>query len=349
MKIQKQLTVTAAVITAAAVWALFSQSASAQYAGPGPVPVFTDNLQNGSTINNNTGMPGGTPTASYTSYDINANKGTGFTPALTSGDLNMNLPASSSAFIEAQAEFSSSPVTLQQVGDYVDFIIEFTDTANIIGSQSGVANELTIGLYDAGAGYGGTVTPPLPGNLATLSTSSGGAQGWSGYYSQILNANGGTSSKMWYRPVQNTGTGSQTLTINTGSIAGGFGTPGPLANQLVNGSKTATAVLTNGDQYTEDFRVTMSGADELTVSNELFAGTGTSGALEYAFGGTTNATDFSFDGLAFGFANKQSVIMTQDVSLVEISTDVIPEPSTWMLLASGLALMAGLVARRRRS
>ena len=352
MKIQKQLTVTAAVITAAAVWALFSQSASAQtYAGPGPVSVFTDNLENGSTINNNAGMPGGTPTASSTSYDINANKGTGFTDTVNPGDLDINMPSSSSSFAEAQALFSNSPVTLGTVGDYVDFILEFTDSANIIGSTGGQQNELTMGLYDAGAvnGNGGAPVAPLPGNVATLTTASGGAQGWSGYYSQIVNANGGTSSKLWYRPIQNTGTGSQTLTINTGSIAGGFGTPGPLANQLVNGSKTATAILTNGVQYTEDFRITMTGVGVLTVSNELFTGLGTGGALDYAFGGYTNATDFAFDGLAFGFANKASVVMTQDVSLVEISTDVVPEPSTWMLLASGLALMVGLVARRRRS
>jgi hypothetical protein len=350
MKIQKQLIVTAAVITAAAVWAVFSQSASAQtYAGPGPVSVFTDDLENGSTINNNAGMPGGTPTASSTSYDINADKGTGFTPALTSGDLNLPFPSSSSGFIEAQALFSNSPVTLQNVGDYVDFILEFTDTANL-GNPGGQGNQLNIGLYDAGAtnGNGSTPIAPLPGNLATLTTASGGAQGWSGYYSQIVNANGGTASKLWYRPVQNTGTGSQTLTVNTGSVSGGFGTPGPVAVQLVNGSKASTLLMNNGSLYTEDFRITMSAAGVLTVSNEVFAGLGTGGALDYAFGGYTNATDFSFDGLAFSYVNKQSLVMTQDISLVEISTNV-PEPSTWMLLASGLALMVGLIARRRRS
>jgi hypothetical protein len=329
---------------------MLSQSALAQYPGPGPVPVFTDDLDNGSSVNNtNNNGPGGTPTASYTSYDINANKGVGLSAGVTPGDLNMNLPASSSAFVEAQAMFSSNAVTLANTGDYVDFILEFTDTANIMGSQSGVANELTIGLYDAAAGYSGTITPPLPGNLATLTTASGGAQGWSGYYSQMINANGSTSSKMWARSVQNTGTGSQTLTINTGSISGGFGTPGPLANQLVNGSKASTVVLTNGDTYTEDFRITMTGAGTLAVTNTLYAGLGTGGTLLYTFGGTTNGvTDTSFDGLAFGFANKQTIIMTQDVSLVEISTDVVPEPSSWMLLASGIAVMASLVARRRR-
>ena len=92
----------------------------------------------------------------------------------------------------------------------------------------------------------------------------------------------------------------------------------------------------------------MSGAGVLTVSNELFTGLGTGGALDYAFGGSTNATDMSFDGLAFGYANKASAVMTQDISLVQITTDVVPEPSTWMLLTTGLAVMFGLVSRRRR-
>ena len=229
-------------------------------------------------------------------------------------------------------------------GDYIDFILEFTDTSGLLDGSLQKANELTMGLYDSGG------SAPLPGNIATLSTASGGAQGWSGYYSQIVaGGQGSTSSKMWYRPIQNTGTGSQTLTINTGSFSGGFGTPGPVAVQLINGSKTASANLTNGTQYTEDFRVTMTASGVATVTNTLFLGTGTGGTVLYTFGGYTNGmTDFSFDGMAFGFADKQTIVMTQDVSLVQITTDVVPEPSTWMLLASGFALMAGLVVRRRR-
>jgi hypothetical protein len=343
MKIRHQA-VTATAIAAVAAWALSSQPASAQYAGPGPVPVFTDDMDNGSSINNtNSNGPGGTPTASYTSYDINADKGTGFNTTVNPGDLDLNFPSSSSGFIEAQALFTSTPVTLQNVGDYVDYILEFTDTSGLLDGSAEKANELTMGLYDSGG------SAPLPGNLATLSAG-GGAQGWSGYYSQIVaGGQGSTSSKMWYRPPQGNGVGSQTLTINTGSFSGGFGTPGPLATQLINGSKAASVNLINGAQYTEDFRVTMTSAGVLTVSNELFSGTGTTGTVDYAFGGNTNATDFSFDGLAFGIGNKGSVVMTQDVSMVEISTDVVPEPSTWMLLASSLAMMVGLIARRRRS
>jgi len=361
MKIRKLWVAMAATIAAASICAMFSPSASAQttYAGPGPKPVFTDNLENGSSINTATG-PGGTPTASYTSYNMNYDKGVGFTDSINPGppgDLNMNLPNSSSAFGEAQAVFANSPVSLVTPGDYIDFILEFEDTMNIDGNSGGNANELNMGLYDANP-VGGTPIEPIAGNVATVTALTGGTAAWTGYYSQILNQQGGTSSKVWYRPSQvgNTGSGNYTLTVNTGSIAGGFGnesTASFQAVQLINGSKSASAmpILNNGSLYTEDFRITLLSGNQLSVSNELFNGTGTGGTLVYALGGYTNATDMAFDGLAFSFANKgSSGVMTQDVSLVEVTDFIqVPEPSTWLLLASGLAVIVGLVSRRRRS
>jgi len=348
MKTRKLMLATAATIAAVSICAMFSQPASAQsYAGPGPAPVFTDNFQTGNdTVNTATG-PGGTPTASYTSYNMNYDKGTGFTDTISPGDLNMNFPSSSSMFGEAQAVFSSSPVTLSAVGDYIDFILEFTDTANILGSSGGVANELNMGLYDDGG------IEPLPGNVATMTAQTGGTQGWTGYYSQILNANGGTSSKLWYRPSQisNTGSGTETLAVNTGTISGGFGntgTPSYQAVQLINASKASTVIMTNGVQYTEDFRITLASPGVLSVSNEVFTGLGTGGVLDYQFGGYTNATDMSFDGLAFLVGNKNTVVMTQDVSEIEITTNI-PEPSTWMLIAASLPVLLAVVSRRRRS
>lgn len=344
MKIQKRLTVTATVIMAAAVCALVSQSASAQYPGPGPNPVFTDNFGNGSTINA-TSTPGGTPTASSTSYDMNSSKNA--TAAIAPGDLNMELPSTSSAFMEAQAVFTSTPVTLQTTGDYIDFILEFTDTANLtVGTTT--QNYLGIGLFNSG----GVV--PLTDNMnsgATINTS-GGAQTWSGYYSQIAGkgASGTTSSKIFNRSAQSAASGSQTLLFETGSVTGGYGNP--VASQLINGSQTSTLNLTNGDQYTEDFRITLTGAGQLTVTNTLYAGLGTGGAVLFTLGGySNNVPSTTFDSLAFGFeAKSSSFTLTQDVSLVEISDSiaVVPEPSTWMLLASGFAMLVGLVARRRR-
>jgi hypothetical protein len=345
MKTRNQFTVTVATIAAASVWSL---SALAQYPGPGPVPVFTDTLTN-STINQ-TSTPGGTPTDSSTSYDINSDKGTSGSPqpiaAIAPGDLTIGMGATSSAFTEAQAVFTSTPITLQNTGDYIDFILEFTDTGNLTTTVS--QNALGIGLYNSGG------VAPLTNNMnagATLTGATGGTQGWSGYYSQIFGfgATGTTSSKIWNRSAQTVAEGDQTLLFETGSVTGGYGSPG--GSQLINGSKASSVNLTNGDQYTEDFRITLTGTGQLSVTNTLYAGTGTGGSLLYTFGGiSNNVPSTTFDSLAFGFSVKSSSFTTtQDVSLVEISTDVVPEPSTWMLLASGIAMMVGFVARPRRS
>jgi hypothetical protein len=106
--------------------------------------------------------------------------------------------------------------------------------------------------------------------------------------------------------------------------------------------------MTNGVQYTEDSRITLASPGVLSVSNEVFTGLGTGGVLDYQFGGYTNATDMSFDGLAFLVGNKNTVVMTQDVSEIEITTNI-PEPSTWMLIAASLPVLLAVVSRRRRS
>ena len=75
--------------------------------------VFTDNFNNGSTTNQES-IPGGTPFASTTSYDIASSKAATTGPAIGSGRLRLTLNGStSSGFIEAQALFASSPVSLR--------------------------------------------------------------------------------------------------------------------------------------------------------------------------------------------------------------------------------------------
>src|SRR5579862_1463334 len=227
-----------AAIAAASVWALFSQPASAQ------VTVFTDNFGDGSTLNQ-TSTPGGTPTASSTSYDVNANKGGGVAASINPGDLQLDFPASSSGFIEAAAIFTSTPLTLQNPGDYIDFVLEFSATANLTGSG---ANQLNVGLFDSH----GVV--PITTNMfagATI-TPSGGTQFWSGYSSLLGVGVPATTSKMFNRQPQATGVGSQTLLFNSGSFTGGYGSPA--ASQI--GALASHINLTNAaPQYTLDYRI----------------------------------------------------------------------------------------------
>ena len=330
MNIRNQRLVTVVTIAAASAWALFSQSASAQ----DPV-IFSDNFSNGSTVNQ-TSTPGGTPTASSTSYDFVSPKAA--TSTITAGDLNTTLPSTSSGFVEAQAVFTSTPLVLAHTGDYVNFTIEFENTANIANTASS-GNQLWIGLFNSGG------TPPLTGeeNGGATNATGGGVQTWTGYTSALF-ASGTTASKMYNRPSQSAAAGNQDLFGN------GTGTDtdnGPKGTQLVNGSTASTVLLTNGNYYTEDFRITLTGAGQLTVTNTLYAGTGVGGMVLFSQGGYSNAVpSTTFDSLAFGWYQKASLVSTEDVSLVQITSDI-PEPSAWMLLTVGLAMMIGLARRRR--
>src|SRR5580704_2982685 len=76
---------------------------------------FTDNFSNGSTTNQ-VSIPGGTPTASSTSYDIASTKGTVVT--IAPNLLHMTLgAATSSGFLEAQALFATNAISLNASND----------------------------------------------------------------------------------------------------------------------------------------------------------------------------------------------------------------------------------------
>ena len=109
-------------------------------------PVFTDHFSSGSTTNG-ISIPGGTPTASSTSYDIASPKtATNLAPA---GHLKIGLSAATgSGYFEAQALFAGTPVTLATVGDYINFSYTFTNSANLLAG--GIKSAIFIGLYNSG-------------------------------------------------------------------------------------------------------------------------------------------------------------------------------------------------------
>jgi hypothetical protein len=83
------------------------------------------------------------------------------------------------------------------------------------------------------------------------------------------------------------------------------------------------------------------------VSNTLFAGAGTGGSILWAENGTTNtASDFTFDGMAFGWRYSGSQATSAlDIQSITVTTNV-PEPSTWALVVGAIAMIPFL--RRRR-
>jgi hypothetical protein len=113
-------------------------------------PVFTDNFLNGSTTGT-TSIPGGTPTASFTSYNIASTKNA-TASAISSGTLRMTFAATTSGFAETQAVFSSTPVTLASLGDAINLRYTFVNTSNGL-SGTGATNGscyLWTGLYNTG-------------------------------------------------------------------------------------------------------------------------------------------------------------------------------------------------------
>src|SRR6185437_13389338 len=117
-------------------------AATAQYA------VFTDNFNNGSTLNQ-LSVPGGTPQASSTSYDIASTKAAVKVTTNAPGVLRIALDGSTtSGFVEAQALFSASPVSLNTVGDFINLTYTFTNNGGTL-IAGGPSSYIYHGLYNS--------------------------------------------------------------------------------------------------------------------------------------------------------------------------------------------------------
>lgn len=268
--------------------------------------VFTDNFTTGSTLNK-TSVPGGTPFASFTSYDIATTK-TGTSSALASGKLIITLTGgTTSGMIEGQAVFTRAPVSLQTVGDYINLTYTFLNT-NLLAGGSG--SYIMNGLYISGgttpvAGGGLAVNGGLSG-VTGSPFATGNCQLWQGYVSRIANSNGPSSA--YTRPAQN---GSRTTSANqdlvgggnTGDFDQGGGNPGAVTFDTL---ETNTQSLVNGQVYTISYTIVLSAAGQITVTNALYSGSGTGGSLLFSqtnTATTTNVLTTSFDGLAIGVRN----------------------------------------------
>jgi autotransporter-associated beta strand protein len=297
---------------------------------------FSDNFSSGSTTNG-TSIPGGTPTASYTSYDIASTKN-GLTSVINPGDFTLKLAApTTSGWVEAQALFTTSPVSLTQVNDYIELTVVFTNTSGSL-LAGGTASLLWVGLYNSGD------SEPLAGALANagLTTVAGSAfatgncADWKGYISSI-SSNG--TSRIYTRPLQN---GPNTTSANqelVGDNAGSGAFNNPRAATLVTGPTTSIS-LTPGGQYTLLLRITLSAANTLTISNSLFDGAGTAGTVLFSQSATNvsgaNLLTADFDGLCIGIFNKgvsinpimdmTSILITGQSTVVTTPPDITSQP-----------------------
>jgi hypothetical protein len=215
--------------------------------------VFQDTFSSGSTLNPTTAV---VPTANSTAYEIAATK-VSTNSGISGGKLTLQLPATTSGYTEAQAQFTSSPLTLSSSGQYVEVYATFTDTTNLFNGSAVNQASFTTGLYNSG-GVALTDGANLwsSGLNATSSTfESGNAAGWVGNSGQIAYSDStSVISALYARPAQaGTTNFDQELAYQGGSTGGA---PGGIGLGGYSDSNTLPdPVLTVGSTYTVAFEV----------------------------------------------------------------------------------------------
>jgi hypothetical protein len=307
----------------------------------GATVIFNDTFNNGSSINPGT-YP--TPTSNSTGYAIGAAKGTSGTTIVGANDMKLSQVKTSSSILQAQAQFTTTPVALATTGDSIEMTVVFTDTASLTTGT----NPVYFGLYNSGG-----VAPFT--NLSSASTGSltssftndttGGTQNWLGFVSQFTGTGG--TSKIVTRPAQAGASNiNQDLVSNAASGSQSYTGGVTLAS-----SGSVNAALVGGSQYTEDLIITLTAPGTASIASSLYSGGtvgGTPLATQTASGVTGgNLLTTTFDSLAVGWRDTSNVnATTMDVNSIKINatinTGTTPEPASLAVLC-----LVGLASLRR--
>ena len=314
-------------------------------------PVFTDNFLNGSTTGT-TSIPGGTPTASFTSYNFASTKNA-TASAISSGTLRLTFPATTSGFAETQAVFSSTPVTLASLGDAINLRYTFVNTSNILSSGTTWnpgSSFLWTGLYDTGS----AATPPLTtlansalNNTGTTGNVTGGVQNWRGYVQRISGPGGTTQSLT--RPAQS-GTTSANQDLVGNNVGGGaFNSPTGTTLTATGSTQGLASQLVVGGTYTMDYTLTLVDSSTLSVRSFLYDGSGTSGSVLVSQTRLASGTNFltsQFGGLAIGmrYSGSMSGPITMDVTSISIQATNAPPPPAGITINVGSGTQTQTVA-----
>ena len=297
--------------------------------------VFNDTFGSGNaTVQSATPQP---PTANSTAFEYFQQGANPTTPTIAPGDLHLAGRTTSSSISEVQALFSTTPVTLTTIGDYLELTIVFTDTQNIF--PAGSASTLNIGLYNSGA------SSPVKGvRLDSTGSGTGGAIGWNGYLARI-GGTGGAVSEFITRVPQGPGltnpNQSQDVLFNVASGSSTFNNP---LGTAIGPTTQFAAGLTAGSVYTLDFWITLSGANTLTLNNNLYSGGSVGGTPLFTDVGTASGATYltsAYDAFAFGWRyNSTSAANSVDISSITVANGTVPEPTTLALsVIGGLGLL----------
>ncbi len=277
---------------------------------------FSDDFTAGSTLTNQTPAY---PTTNSAAYQLVSSKNWSPAPSLKPHDLKFGIAATTSGNIEVQAVFTTNAIVLTQVGDYVQLTVVFTNTAGLLAANNTLFG---FGLYNSGGSY------PVAGGLYATATSgntsyaTGGVQIWQGYVGQIEYS--GNANRIMTRPAQ-TGSNDTGNNRNQDLVTSGSGSSSYSGATTVGSTVTSAVTLVNGGTYTEVLTITLNGANSLAITNALYSGADTNGALLTQFGGiATNATYLTsgFDGLAIGWRETANQPTTIDISSITVSGSV---------------------------
>jgi hypothetical protein len=278
------------------------------------------------------------PTLASTDYAVLSSKNA--TGSSISSTLDLTIPGTSAGFAEMQALFTTSPVTLD-VGEFVQLQMTFQPTLLLDNNDGTRTQTINVGLYNSGGVY------PVPGGQMANGGMGGGtsfvtgsAQNWQGYVGRVGNLNGGNSSQIFTRDPQADTTDENQDVLFNNSGTGAFDNP---TGTGVAGSGDQIN-LTDGQDYTLTLNISYDGSG-VTVAQNIFEGVGTGGLNVYSLAGDHTAGYTTFDALGFGYRGSAGSTINMSLSALEITTGVVPEPSTFAFL--GLGGLALLGFRRR--
>ena len=297
--------------------------------------VFNDTFTSGSDTLNVAPVA---PTSSYTGWE-NVSQKNSTSSSINTGDFRYTLAAStSSAINEAQALFTSTPVSLSSAGQSISLEVVFTDNGGTILNGSG--SYVYDGLYNAGQ------VAPLSGlaNAGIATYVAGGANGWHGFIGRSGSSatTSASADSIVARYAQTgTATGNQAVLANNASSGLGVNPIG-----VILGSGAASGTFASAGVYTMYLNIALTGTGE-TITSDIYSGSGIGGALVSGTTASVLSTDAAnyvttFDGLAFGFRHANAsanITPIMDVNQVLVIADV-PEPASAVMFGFGALALA---------
>ena len=272
--------------------------------------ILSDNFA-ASTLNS---LSPAAPTVTSAAYHLFSSKSYSPAPAIAGNDLKFGIGSTTSGHIEVQSLFSTTPIALTNIGEYIELSVTFTNTVGLFTTNCHVG----FGLYNSGG------VAPIAGGMQSTAVSgttgiTGGAQGWQGYVARFA-YNGGTH-RIATRPAQTITTGNNQDLVTEGSSSQSY--PGG-----VNLSTTASTFSQSaGSQLTKTLRYTLSAAGTLLIESKLYSGGDTNGSLLLTQSTTASGANFltnSFDALGIGWRFTSSNVggSVMDIRSITVTTSV---------------------------